>query len=108
MSVRRPDALDRSVAEMTPWRKPCPPTRFHIFSHSWGWDAGTAYVLDKAPDAVGDHREQRLLPGTDPDLVENAKSCLDVATRSAIDRHGRPRHATHSAEYQAAIRSTKI
>lgn len=97
--------MNRSVAEMATVAEALALTRFHIFSHSWGGMLAQQYVLDKAPDAVSltIANSTASIPEFSASLV-SLKSCLDVATRSAIDRH-EAAGTTHSAEYQAAIRT---
>ncbi|WP_042914657.1 proline-specific peptidase family protein [Mycobacterium canetti] len=97
--------MNRSVAEMATVAEALALTRFHIFSHSWGGMLAQQYVLGKAPDAVSltIANSTASIPEFSASLV-SLKSCLDVATRSAIDRH-EAAGTTHSAEYQAAIRT---
>lgn len=80
--------MNRSVAEMATVAEALALTRFHIFSHSWGGMLAQQYVLDKAPDAVSltIANSTASIPEFSASLV-SLKSCLDVATRSAIDRH---------------------
>lgn len=89
--------MNRSVAEMATVAEALALTRFHIFSHSWGGMLAQQYVLDKAPDAVSltIANSTASIPEFSASLV-SLKSCLDVATRSAIDRH-EAAGTTHSA-----------
>jgi proline-specific peptidase len=97
--------MDRSVAEMAAVVRGLGLERFHIFGHSWGGMLAQQYVLDVAPGVVGLVISNSLASVPEFEKsVARLKLQLDPATQSAIERH-EAAGTTHSAEYQAAIRT---
>jgi proline iminopeptidase len=97
--------MERSVAEMDAVVRALGLNRFHIFGNSWGGMLAQQYVLDVASGAVSLTISNSIasIPQFSK-MVARLKSELDPATQSAIDRH-ETAGTTHSAEYQAAIRT---
>jgi len=97
--------MERSVAEMDAVVQALGLNRFHIFGNSWGGMLAQQYVLDATSGAVSLTISNSIasIPQFSK-MVARLKSGLDPATQSAIDRH-EASGTTHSAEYQAAIRT---
>jgi proline iminopeptidase len=97
--------MERSVAEMDAVVKALGLNRFHIFGNSWGGMLAQQYVLDVTSSAVSLTISNSIasIPQFS-ETVARLKTELDPATQSAIDRH-EAAGTTHSAEYQAAIRT---
>ncbi len=97
--------MERSVAEMEAVVQALGLNRFHIFGNSWGGMLAQQYVLDATSGAVSLTISNSIasIPQFS-DMVARLKRDLDPATQSAIDRH-EAAGTTHSAEYQAAIRT---
>jgi proline-specific peptidase len=97
--------MERSVAEMDAVVHGLSLDRFHIFGNSWGGMLAQQYVLDVPSGAVS-----FTISNSSPSIprfaanVVRLKAELDVATQAAVDRH-EAAGTTHSAEYQAAIRT---
>ena len=97
--------MERSVAEMEAVVKALGLSRFHVFGNSWGGMLAQQYALDAASGATSlvISNSTASMPQFS-EMVSRLKSDLDPATQSAIDRH-EAAGTTHSAEYQAAIRT---
>lgn len=97
--------MERSVAEIDAVVQALGLNRFHIFGNSWGGMLAQQYVLDATSGAVSLTISNSIasIPQFSK-MVARLKSDLDPATQSAIDRH-EAAGTTHSAEYQAAIRT---
>jgi proline iminopeptidase len=97
--------MERSVAEMAAVVKALDLDRFHVFGNSWGGMLAQQYALDVPSGAVSLTISNSIasIPQFSK-MVARLKSELDPATQSAIDRH-ESAGTTHSAEYQAAIRT---
>ena len=97
--------MERSVAEMDAVVKALGLSRFHVFGNSWGGMLAQQYALDAASGATSlvISNSTASMPQFS-EMVSRLKSDLDPATQSAIDRH-EAAGTTHSAEYQAAIRT---
>jgi len=97
--------VERSVAEMDAVVRGLNLHRFHVFGNSWGGMLAQQYMLDATAGVASLTISNSL--ASIPQFAENVtrlKSSLDAATQSAIDRH-EAAGTTHSAEYQAAIRT---
>ena len=97
--------VERSVAEMDAVVRGLNLRRFHVFGNSWGGMLAQQYMLDATAGVASLTISNSL--ASIPQFAENVtrlKSSLDAATQSAIDRH-EAAGTTHSAEYQAAIRT---
>ncbi|MGA9676511.1 MAG: proline iminopeptidase-family hydrolase [Mycobacterium sp.] len=97
--------MERSVAEMDAVIHALGLNRFHIFGNSWGGMLAQQYALDATSEAASLTISNSIasIP-LFSDMVDRLKTQLDPATQSAIDRH-EAAGTTHSAEYQAAIRT---
>jgi proline iminopeptidase len=97
--------MERSVAEMDAVIQALGLNRFHIFGNSWGGMLAQQYVLDVTSSAVSLTISNSIasIPQF-AEMVARLKTELGPATQSAIDRH-EAAGTTHSAEYQAAIRT---
>ena len=97
--------MERSVAEMDAVVKALGLSRFHVFGNSWGGMLAQQYALDAPSGATSlvISNSTASMPQFS-EMVSRLKSDLDPATQSAIDRH-EAAGTTHSAEYQAAIRT---
>jgi proline iminopeptidase len=97
--------MERSVAEMEAVIQALGLNGFHVFGNSWGGMLAQQYVLDVSSGAVSLTISNSIasIPQFS-EMVARLKTELDVATQSAIDRH-EAAGTTHSAEYQAAIRT---
>ena len=97
--------MERSIAEMNAVVRGLGLNRFHIFGNSWGGMMAQQYVLDVASSAASVTVSNSIasIP-LFSEMVSRLKSALDPATQSAIDRH-ETAGTTHSAEYQAAVRT---
>jgi proline iminopeptidase len=97
--------MERSVAEMDAVIKALGLNDFHIFGNSWGGMLAQQYALDVTSKAASLIISNSIasIPRFSA-MVDRLKTQLDPATRSAIDRH-EAAGTTHSAEYQAAIRT---
>ncbi|OBJ51089.1 proline iminopeptidase-family hydrolase [Mycobacterium sp. 1423905.2] len=97
--------MQRSVAEMDAVVRGLDLHRYHLFGNSWGGMLAQQYVLD-VPSPVASF----VISNSTASIplfaknVERLKLELDAATQAAIDRH-ESAGTTHSAEYQAAIRT---
>lgn len=97
--------IERSVAEMDAVVHGLGLDRFHLFGNSWGAMLALQFMLDTSPAAAS-----FIISNSAASIplfaanVARLKSELDAATQSAIDRH-EAAGTTHSAEYQAAIRT---
>lgn len=97
--------IERSVAEMDAVVHGLGLDRFHLFGNSWGAMLALQFMLDTSPAAAS-----FIISNSAASIplfaanVARLKSELDAATQSAIDRH-EAAATTHSAEYQAAIRT---
>jgi proline iminopeptidase len=97
--------MERSVAEMDSVVKALGLNHFHIFGNSWGGMLAQQYALDATPDAASLVISNSIASIPEfAKMVARLKSELDPSTQSAIDRH-EAAGTTHSAEYQAAIRT---
>ncbi|GFG66686.1 proline iminopeptidase [Mycobacterium kubicae] len=97
--------MQRSVAEMDAVVRGLALHRFHLFGNSWGGMLAQQYVLD-VPSPVASFVISNSTASI-PLFAENVarlKLELDAATQAAIDRH-EAAGTTHSAEYQAAIKT---
>jgi proline-specific peptidase len=97
--------MERSVAEMDAVVRALGLHRFHVFGNSWGGMLAQQYLLDVASGAVSLTISNSIasIPQF-AEMVGRLKSDLDPSTQSAIERH-EAAGTTHSAEYQAAIRT---
>ena len=97
--------MERSVAEMDAVVQALGLNGFHIFGNSWGGMLAQQYALDVRSNATSLIISNSIasIPRFS-DMVARLKTQLDPATQSAIDRH-EAAGTTHSAEYQAAIRT---
>jgi proline iminopeptidase len=97
--------MERSVAEMDAVVQALRLNGFHIFGNSWGGMLAQQYALDVRSNATSLIISNSIasIPRFS-DMVARLKTQLDPATQSAIDRH-EAAGTTHSAEYQAAIRT---
>ena len=97
--------MERSVSEMDAVVRALGLDRFHIFGNSWGGMLVQQYALDVASGAAS-----LTISNSTPSIprfaanVVRLKADLDAATQAAVDRH-EAAGTTHSAEYQAAIRT---
>ena len=97
--------MERSVAEMDAVVKGLGLNHFHIFGNSWGGMLAQQYALDVPSGAASLTISNSIASIPEfSKMVARLKSELDSATQSAIDRH-EAAGTTHSAEYQAAIRT---
>lgn len=97
--------MERSVAEMDSVIKALDLNHFHIFGNSWGGMLAQQYALAATPDAASLVISNSIASIPEfAKMVARLKSELDPSTQSAIDRH-EAAGTTHSAEYQAAIRT---
>src|ERR1700739_815398 len=97
--------MERSVAEMEAVVQALGLNRFHVFGNSWGGMMAQQYVLDATSGAVSLTISNSIasIPQFS-EMVSRLKRDLAPETQSAIDRH-ETAGTTHSAEYQAAIRT---
>jgi proline-specific peptidase len=97
--------MERSVAEMDAVVRALGLGRFHVFGNSWGGMLAQQYVLDETSDPASLTISNSIasIPQFS-DMVARLKSDLDPTTQAAIDNH-EAAGTTHSAEYQAAIRT---
>jgi proline-specific peptidase len=97
--------MERSVTEMDAVVKSLGLNHFHAFGNSWGGMLAQQYALDVASGAASLTISNSIASIPEfSNMVARLKSELDPATQSAIDRH-ETAGTTHSAEYQAAIRT---
>lgn len=97
--------MERCVAEVDAVVRGLDLDRFHLFGNSWGAMLALQYLLDTSPAAASFTISNSA--ASIPLFAANVarlKSELDAATQAAIDRH-EAAGTTHSAEYQAAIRT---
>jgi proline-specific peptidase len=97
--------MQRSVAETDAVVQALGLNRFHIFGNSWGGMLAQQYLLDTASGAVSLTISNSLASiARFTENVARLKLDLAPATQVAIDRH-EAAGTTHSAEYQAAVRT---
>ncbi|CAM2783120.1 proline iminopeptidase [Mycobacterium intermedium] len=97
--------IERSVAEMDAVVHGLGLDRFHLFGNSWGGMLALQHLLDTSAAAASFTISNSA--ASIPLFAANVarlKSELDEATQAAIDYH-EAAGTTHSAEYQAAIRT---
>ena len=97
--------MERSVAEMDAVVQALRLDRFHVFGNSWGGMLAQQYALDVASGVISLTISNSIasIPQF-AEMVARLKSELDPATQAAIVRH-EAAGTTHSAEYQAAVRT---